>query len=288
MPRPQNIEILLADGTPRGTRVAHVTSRIVKVILFPRSKLSTIGGDRPEVNQVGVYFLFGDHPETGRETVYVGKAERIHQRLSQHDYGKNWWDYAAVCIAKDNTFTYAHAGYLEHLGIAALRNAARYDVDNSRDERMPHVSEGMTADLEDTFDTLKLLLGTLGYPAFEAPKTKQETSPSEVLTMSGRGVSAEGDLTEEGFVVFEGSQAALETVSSIGKWAAKMREELIADGGLVPQGNHLVFTRDVIFTSPSGASSVVLGRNNNGWITWKDARQRTIDEIHRQPQEVTL
>lgn len=282
MPRPQNIEILLADGTPRGTRVAHVTSRIVKVILFPRSKLGTIGTDRPEVNRVGVYFLFGEHPDTGRETVYVGKAERIHQRLNQHDNGKDWWDYAAVCVAKDDSFTSTHAGFLEHLGIAALRTAARYDVDNSRDERLPHVSEGVAADLEDTFETIRLLLGTLGYPAFEAPKGREEVAPSEVLTMNGRGVTAEGDLTDEGFVVFEGSQAALETVSSIGKWAAKMREELIANGGLVPQDDHLMFTRDILFSSPSGASSVVLGRNSNGWTIWKDSRQRTIDELHRQ------
>lgn len=104
--------------------------------------------------------------------------------------------------------TYAHAGYLEPLCIAALRGAARYEVDNRRDERMPQVAEGTTADLEATFDKLKLLLGTLGYSAFDAPKVKLETSPSKVLTMSGRGVTAKGDLTEEGFVVFNGSQAA--------------------------------------------------------------------------------
>jgi hypothetical protein len=283
MPRPQNIEILLTDGTPRGTRIAHVTSRIVKIIIFPRSKMPEIGTRRPELNQVGTYFLFGDNPETGRETVYIGKAEHCLTRIGQHSNGKDWWDYAAVCIAKDNTFTFAHAGYLEHLGILNAGLASRFTLDNNRSESMPHVSEGMAADLEDTFETISLLLSTLGYPVFDKAKSREEVPIAEVLYLSGRGVKAEGDLTEEGFVVFEGSQAALESVSSFGKWAGRIKEELLADGGLVADGVNLTFTRNVIFSSPSAASSVVLGRNSNGWVMWKDQQGRTIDQLHRQP-----
>ncbi len=281
MARAQYIEILLTDGTPRGTRIAHVTSRIVKVIIFPRSKIQGIGNRRPELDQVGTYFLFGDHPETGRETVYIGKAEHCLSRIGQHNNGKDWWDYAAVCVAKDNTFTLAHAGYLEHLGILNAGQANRFALDNNRNESMPHVSEGTAADLEDTFETISLLLSTLGYPIFDKPKSREEIPVSELLSISGRGVTAEGDLTEDGFVIFKDSRAAAEVVSSFGNWAARKRDELIADSSLVVDGTSLRFTRDVICSSPSGASSIVLGRNSNGWVMWKDQRGRTIDELYR-------
>jgi hypothetical protein len=58
---------------------------------------------------------------------------------------------------------------------------------------------------------------------------------------------------------------------------------ITAYGGLVVTGDALKFARNVIFSSPSAASSVVLGRNSNGWVMWKDQQGRTIDQLHRQP-----
>ncbi len=57
------------------------------------------------------------------------------------------------------------------------------------------------------------------------------------------------------------------TEPSIGKRAGKMRKELFADGSLLPEGDYLIFTRDVTFTFPSGANSVVLVSNIKGWVS---------------------
>jgi len=43
-------------------------------------------------------------------------------------------------------------------------------------------------------------------------------------------------------------------------------------------------SQDYVFTSPSTAAAVVLGRSANGRIEWKDARGRTLKEL--QTQEV--
>lgn len=40
-----------------------------------------------------------------------------------------------------------------------------------------------------------------------------------------------------------------------------------------------LFTRDAVFTSPSHAASVILGRNANGRIEWKDKDGRTLRDI---------
>ena len=65
-----------------------------------------------------------------------------------------------------------------------------------------------------------------------------------------------------------------------------MRSQLVTEGVLAEQAGNtgalLVFTRDHLFSSPSTAAMVVMGRSANGWIEWKTALGKTLDEIKRQ------
>ena len=62
-------------------------------------------------------------------------------------------------------------------------------------------------------------------------------------------------------------------------WARNMREELKKDGGLVELQDHLRFTRDAEFSSPSAAAAVVHGGHANGLISWKNMKGMTLKEI---------
>ena len=42
------------------------------------------------------------------------------------------------------------------------------------------------------------------------------------------------------------------------------------------------FSQDYVFTSPSTAAAVVLGRSANGRIEWKDGQGRTLKELQAQ------
>ena len=44
-----------------------------------------------------------------------------------------------------------------------------------------------------------------------------------------------------------------------------------------------VFTQDFLFSSPSTAAALVLGRSANGWLEWKDQNGKTLNEIYRTP-----
>ncbi|MDP2000873.1 MAG: DUF4357 domain-containing protein [Rhodoferax sp.] len=48
-----------------------------------------------------------------------------------------------------------------------------------------------------------------------------------------------------------------------------------------PRGMRVV-TRDHLFSSPSMAAMAVMGRSANGWIEWKAANGKTLDEVKRQ------
>ena len=61
-----------------------------------------------------------------------------------------------------------------------------------------------------------------------------------------------------------------------------LRNQLMLYGIFATQGGICVITRDQLFTSPSMAAMAVMGRSANGWIEWKAANGKTLDEVKRQ------
>lgn len=49
----------------------------------------------------------------------------------------------------------------------------------------------------------------------------------------------------------------------------KMRNRLIESNSIVEQNGEMIFPDDYLFSSPSAAASMVLGRNANGLTEWK-------------------
>jgi hypothetical protein len=59
----------------------------------------------------------------------------------------------------------------------------------------------------------------------------------------------------------------------------ELRETLIGNGVLVPDAGDYRFAQDYVFSSPSPAAAVVLGRSANGRVEWKDVQGRTLREL---------
>jgi roadblock/LC7 domain-containing protein len=131
----------------------------------------------------------------------------------------------------------------------------------------------------DNFETIKVLLSTLGFPILEQVVVK--TQPSEMLHCKGRGVVAKGQYTDDGFLVFQGSQCHPEFVPSANKFVKNARQRILDAKIIEMQNNVYVFVKDYLFPSPSQAASTVLGRSTNGWTMWKDSKGRTLDELKR-------
>ncbi len=282
--RPQTIQIFLPDGNPRGVRIAEITNRTVKAILFPRNQFKYLL-TRSELSNVGFYFLFGDS-ESGKPVVYVGEAEDCAERLKNHHYNKDFWNYAIVVISKINAFTKTHAKFLEHTAIKQVKEVNRWTLDNSSASNLPHVTESMEADLLDCFDTARILLSTLGFPVFDPISRTQVTlKEEEIFSIRGKEVLAEGNLIDDGFVVYKGSEAKFKTTPSCHKYLIDLRFLLEEKGILIKKENNYQFTEDYIFSSPSTAGGVVLGRATNGWNKWKNREGNTLDAVKRQNME---
>lgn len=278
--RPQTIQILLPDGNPLGVRIAEITNRTVKAILFPRNQFDYIL-TRNELSNVGFYFLFGES-EVGKPLVYIGEAEDCAVRLSQHQRNKDFWNYAIVIISKINAFTKTHVKFLEHISIKKAQEVGRWQLENGVNTNLPFVTESMEADMLDCFETTKILLSTLGFPLFDSISRENYRTSEDIYKMKSKEAIAEGDLIDEGFVVYKGSKAVKDTLPSCHKYMIDLRNKLIDTGILSLEGNVYVFTEDYIFSSPSTAGGVVSGRPTNGWKTWKNMNGKTLDEIKRE------
>lgn len=281
--RPQTIQIFLPDGNPRGVRIAEITNRTVKAILFPRNQFDYVL-TRNELSNVGFYFLFGE-TEIGKPLVYIGEAEDCAIRLSQHQRNKDFWNYGIAIISKINAFTKTHVKFLEHISIKMVQEVNRWQLENGVNTNMPFVTESMEADMIDCFETTKILLSTLGFPLFDSISRANNRTSENIYKMKSKEALAEGNLIDEGFVVYKSSKIVKDTLPSCHKYMIDLRNKLIDRGIISLDGNAYVFTEDYIFSSPSTAGGIVSGRPTNGWTTWKNDNGKTLDEIKRQAIE---
>lgn len=93
-----------------------------------------------------------------------------------------------------------------------------------------------------------------------------------------KGLTAYGNRTDNGFIVYKGSEAVLEDRASSGRTRVR-REQLVAKGILLEQADRLVFTRDHEFTSPSLAGSAIRGGHTNGLTAWKTKAGKSLKEL---------
>lgn len=279
---PQTIQIFLPAGDPQGTRVAEITTRIVRVIEVPRSLLGEFM-KMPEAEQVGVYFLFGEDEDAGSLRCYVGQTGSLKARLAQHNASKEFWNRALIAVSLTNSLTNTHASYLEWLSIRDALAAGRYVMENGNAGARPHTPAPMQADCSEIHATIGVLLSTLGYPVFDPLAKPVSATPGQDANLyycRARGADGRGQYTEEGFVVLKGSHGRVDTTPS---YMSRSRERLLKQGVLVVEGDRLRFQRDHLFKTPSGASDCLSGGNTNGWLEWRRADGRTLQELERAP-----
>ena len=274
----KTIKLFLIDGEPNGRITGELSNWTGKAYKIPRIKIKD-SNDREELQNPGVYLLFGKNEE-GKDQVYIGEAENIFKRLIQHLSAKEFWHETIIFISKDENLNKAHIKYLEKGLYETALNVNRYHV-NQNVPTKPSLSESDVAEMEAFMSNIKILVNTLGHKVFEEKreiKTPQQQRKTAFYIKAARGADASGEPTSDGFVVFKGSKATLDTVKSITSNFKRFRDQLIENGTLKKSGECYVFTEDYVFSSPSTAAVIVMGRNANGLNEWKMQDSTTLKE----------
>lgn len=276
----KTIKIFLLDGDSNGRLTCELSNWTGKAYRIPRNKVKD-SSDREDLTSTGVYLLFGKDEEFN-DLVYVGEGEEILKRIIQHLPQKDFWNETVVFVSKDDNLNKAHIKYLENRLYDIAKEANRYKVLNTVLPTRSSISESDQAEMEEFLENIKLLVNTLGHKVFEEKREiqpKQQIQQDTFYIRAARGADAQGKSTSDGFVVFKGSKAAMTTVPSITSSFLKLRQRLIDDKFLIENGDSYEFSEDYVFSSPSTAAVMVMGRNANGLEEWKMSNGTTLRDF---------
>ena len=265
------------DGNPNGRIMCELSNWNGRVYKISRNDLNEFGS-REDSHHTGVYFLFGKDDDNN-DTVYIGEAERMITRLKQHLKDENYWNDCIAVISKDNILNKAHVKFLENKFYNLANDAKRATIINNTIPTCSSISEFDQSMLEEFIDNAKLLVNTLGFKVFDKASVGNSIKDDEkniFYIKAARGADAIGALVSDGFMVLKGSTVANGTTPSLAENLKKFRSKLF-DKGII--SDDMVFQNDYVFTSPSLAAVVVMGRSANGRIEWKNKNKKSIKEI---------
>ncbi len=80
-------------------------------------------------------------------------------------------------------------------------------------------------------------------------------------------------------MVFKGSEMATSTVPSFPRGFDALREELLSGDVITEEQGKCILTEDILFSSPSSAAAVIMGRSANGLLEWKSKSGKTLKQI---------
>jgi len=274
----KTIKLFLLDGDPNKRIVCEISNWTGKAYRIPRGSIKDCA-NREELSGPAVYLLFGrQETDSDKPKVYIGEAENALGRLKQHIGEKEFWNDAVVFFSKDENLNKAHIKYLESTLYQLATEADRFQLENQNNPPKPSLSESDQAEMEEFADYIKILTSILGYKLFDpllvsdSANEKTEVPDIDMLyirTPDGQA-NARGKRTVDGFVVTKGSQIKPSITNSYSLGYRSLREKLIKEEVVLKDGEHLVLNTDYLFSSPSAAASIVLGRSANGLVEWKN------------------
>ncbi|MER2192142.1 MAG: GIY-YIG nuclease family protein [Solibacillus sp.] len=274
----KTIKMFLIDGDSSGRLTCELSNWTGLAYRIPRTEVKKCV-DRPNLNSTGVYMLFGRN-EDDKEAVYIGEAEEVYKRLQDHLREKDFWNEVIVFISKDENLNKAHIKYIENKLYEKAKGTNRYVVMNGNIPPMPSISEPDRAEMDEYISNLMMMTNTLGHKLFEEIKDQTEINEDDILYIeAARGASAKGIQTQEGFVVLKGSKIAVDYVNSYSERSIAKRNELIQSEKVTIINGEFVVMEDLLFSSPSAAADIVMGRSANGLTEWKNRYGKNLKEL---------
>lgn len=267
--------MLVPEGNPNGMKIVDLAGWSGKCFVVPRQSLKELK-DRPETKQPGLYLLFGVDEASSDELVYIGESENFYNRIANHDSNKDFWNVAIVFTGGLNR---AFVKYLEYRATTLAHEANRMIVQNKVQPQENTLSEFEKVSVEHYFENLQFILAAIGYEVFD--KVEESLSDLKLYYLKAEGSDARAQLLADGSLnVLKGSLSRIRETEAFWGWSQAARKRFLEDGTFIENGDGVsyVYTKDVLFKSPSAAAATTTGRPINGWTAWKDEVGNTLDE----------
>lgn len=277
----KSITVYLMDGDGSQRYQVTLDNWNIKAYKIPVD-LVAARNNLDSIHTAGVYFLFG-YVE-GQKSVYVGEAEDVYRRLTQHIPEKDGyiWDNAVVFIASEiGVLDKARVKYLENRFYNIIKDASSYRLLNRNEPTKSTITKYSEDAMEVVIDNIKLIIPVLGYTPFKNRIFEGEFSSEneEIFYIKNTELYAECRFNPEKylfnlanpqskfmpFTLLKGSRISNKINSSLTKKLKQQRQEC-TDSNVIKDG---ILQKDLDFKSASYVAGFVLGRSSNGKIELK-------------------
>ena len=285
----RSIRIYLADGTPSGIRHVEIANWSGQAIACPRGRFAELT-KWEEVKRPGIYFLFERQASDIGNKAYIGESENVIKRLIDHERNKDFWNGVVIFTSKDENLTKSHIKYLESRLVAMGIECQRYKLENANTPTESNLPRADKDAMEEFIHNLRIIIGTLGHKLLDPIKSSAtieeiintKSTIGIPLFFSIKNLKAQGQMTDDGFLLLAGSDFAPTTNLSMPGNTKKIRDALIEEGTLKMAGENYKLLKDTLFSSSSYAAAVVAGTSRSGPQSWQDSTGRTLKVIEEQ------
>ncbi|OUR71863.1 hypothetical protein A9Q78_08595 [Methylophaga sp. 41_12_T18] len=274
----KSIRIYLPTASINGIRHAEIANWTGQALSCPRSEIKSLK-DWDEVNSPGVYFLFGADDDGQHQAVYIGEAENVRDRLKNHVSNKDFWNEVICFTNKDESLTKSHVKYLEAILIEQAKDINRYHLHNAAASNKPTLPRADRDAMNEFADNVRILLGALGHKTLEPYATSAISNDNELSRLRLLNKNAYGNQVSDGFLVYKNSEMTKTIAKSLKINKKEICKKLIADEVIVENEDNYIFLKNYLFSSPSGAASLLAGSSRNGQDCWKNEQGQTLKEI---------
>jgi hypothetical protein len=200
MTTPFSITIFSTTGDPEGIRHVDKSNWSGFGVVFPKEKLNELKDD-PSFKQAGIYLLIGNAAE---ETVYIGEADPVGDRLKNHVANKEGWVWGVYFVDKNQKIGKTEVQYLEYELIQLAKKSKRAILLNKNNVTSPTMSSIAKATAQAFLADMLLILPMLNITAFSEIKNSNVIQ-DEIQPISNKTSESESFDTvvvparEEGF-----------------------------------------------------------------------------------------
>ena len=277
----RTLKVIIHTENPHDHQKVMGTSDCVMTVLSRRFCEKMDLSKIDEMKKPALYLLVDEEKKA-----YIGQTRSFNSRVKDHLAKKKWWTRAYVFVSDAGRYNTASIEYLEYLAIREGLAAGVYDLsENGQTPTEPTLQKYDWNEYDEIFEGIKFFLEYERCFVFVKPEVN--TKPEEPLQQkvvvpelaakeyplfflrhTNHSCVAKGyPLNDEtkSFVVLKGSEVSVKESNDKGGGA---RVEMLKHCTLRGDDKY-VLNEDLIFKTPSGASSACLGRSSNGYDVWK-------------------
>jgi len=290
--RGQTIKLYIYGDELKNIKTAELSNWTGKAYIGER-KHSKLIQEIEELKSPGVYLLLSRDLNEFQIALYVGEADEVNKRISDHFRGKDWWTDFVIFISKDTNLTKSHVRYLEKkLYDLSNKKTTFINLKNGSNPTGSKLPVSEMDDMDEFLEKISFMLKNLGIINLEKTEIEEiNLNDNNIfyidLTQNRIGdknniLQAKLQITSDGYRLLKGSFIEKDERESFKKHTYFPLRKQFETNEYMQNSKYtgcLILTKDIDVKSPSAAASIAKNRATNGPKEWKLKDGTTLDDF---------